>query len=184
VRRLVVVRIEEGQQPYVDVVQGRQRADEVEAALAQGAPEALHLPATLWAVGLGVHQRRFESRASGGQRVAAVGAAVVEVQGVGLPMPAQRAHEEAQHVHLALGVVGLERHDVARRVVHEGVDAQRPALPVDAQAGAVADVAVPQRHRPRRLPAQPRLARGGVAQADSVEARLLEETAQCRRRQR
>ncbi len=123
-------------------------------------------------------QRDREPRARGGQRIAAVGRAVVEVERVRLAVAAQGADEEAEHVDLALGVVGLERDDVAGGVVEQRVDAQRASLAVHLERWAVADVAVPKRHRALGLPAQARLAALAVAQADTVEPRFLEEAPQ------
>src|SRR5205807_9040962 len=83
VRRLMVVDVEEGEQADVDVVQGRQAAQKVDAALPQGAPEAFHLPARGRVVGPGVQQCRADAGAGGGERLAAVRGAVVEVQRIG-----------------------------------------------------------------------------------------------------
>ena len=92
------------------------------------------------------------------QHVAAVRRAVVEVERVGRAVAAQRAEEEVEHVVLALGVVRLERDDVARGIVEQRVDAQRLGRLADAQRRAVADVAVPERAGVLGLPAQPRVA--------------------------
>ena len=111
-----------------------------------------------------MHEGDAEAGARGGERVAAVGAAVVEEERVRFSVAAQGADEEAEHVDFALGVVGLEGDDVPRGVVHQRVDAQRPRLAVDGEGDAVADVAVPQRHRLVGLPAQARLRADAVAQ--------------------
>ena len=64
--------------------------------------------------------------------------------------------QEREHVDLALGVVGLERDDVAAGVVEERVDAQRDRAARRSQRRAVADVAVPERVDAVGLPAQAR----------------------------
>jgi hypothetical protein len=63
VGRLVVVLVEEGPEPDVDVVEGGELAEEVEASLTQRAPEALHLAARRRVVRTSVHQRDSESGA-------------------------------------------------------------------------------------------------------------------------
>ncbi len=57
VGRAVVVLVEECVQADVDLVQRGHGAQLVEAALAQGAPEALHLAACRGVVGFGVDER-------------------------------------------------------------------------------------------------------------------------------
>ena len=61
---------------------------EVEAALAERAPEALHLSPRLGVVGFGVEERDAEPRAGGLEEVAAIGGAVVEIEPVGLAVTA------------------------------------------------------------------------------------------------
>ena len=123
VRGAVVVLVEEGVEADVEVVQRRERAAEVQASLAERAPEALHLSARRGVVGLGVHQGGAHAGARQGQGASAVGGAVVQINGVGGRMLANGAHEQAEHVDLALLVHRLDDDDVAGRVVEQGVDA-------------------------------------------------------------
>ena len=74
----------------------------VEAALAQRAPESLHLAARLGVVRPGVQQADAQSRARSAQYLAAIGGAVVEEQCVGLSVQAQRSDQHSQHVLFAL----------------------------------------------------------------------------------
>ena len=83
VRGAVVVLVEEGVEADVEIVQRGDRAAEVQAALAERAPEALHLSARRGVVGLGVHQGGAHARARQGQGASAVGGAVVQINGVG-----------------------------------------------------------------------------------------------------
>ena len=76
--------------------------------------------------------------------LAAVRSTIVEVQGVGWPVTANRAHEHSEHVDLALGVVRLERDDVAGGVIEQPVDAHRLARAAQRNRRPVADVALPQ----------------------------------------
>jgi len=149
----VVVLIEEGPEPDADVVERGEVLGEVQAALAQRAPEALHLAARGSVVGPGVQERDAQARTGDAQMLASVRAAVVEVEGVGRPVAAQGADEEAEHVDLALAVVGLERDHVARGVVEQRVDAHGMGLGVDQDHAGVTDVAVPQRAGTLGLPA-------------------------------
>jgi hypothetical protein len=154
----VVMLAEERQEAGLHVVQRRHRAEVVEAALAQRAPEPLHLAARRCVVGLGVDQRDLQALARQLEHVAAVGRAIVEVHRVGAAVAAQRAEHQVEHVVLALGVVRFERDHVARGVVEQRVDAERLGRLADPQRRAVADVAVPQRARMLGLPAQPGMA--------------------------
>jgi len=54
----MVVLVEEGAEAHVEVVERAEGACEVEAALAEGAPEALHFPSRRRVVGLGVQESR------------------------------------------------------------------------------------------------------------------------------
>src|SRR5690606_28049075 len=86
--------------------------------------------------------------------------------------------EEIQHVRLALGVARLDREDVARGVVEERVDAQRPAHAGDLERRSVAHVAVPERPWSLSLPAE---ALGGSRAASlrhAVESVLAAQSAQ------
>jgi hypothetical protein len=123
-----------------------------------------------------VHERDAEPRTRGAQDVAAIGGAVIEVEGVRGAVLARGAHQESEHVGLHFGVVGFERDDVSGRVVEQPVDAQGPGAAADEERGTVADVAVPQGPRSLGLPAQPRLAGGTITERDSVEAALGVET--------
>jgi hypothetical protein len=174
----VVVHVEEGQQPHIHVVEAGHVAEEIQAALAQRTPEALHFSSGLRVIRAGVQQGGTHTGASGSQGVAAVGAAIVEVEGVGPAVAAQGAHQQPQHVHLALGVVGLEGHHVAAGVVQQGVNAQRAGLALQGEGGAVAHVAVPQGHGLFGLPAQAGVGAGRVAQGLTGEAGLAQKAAQ------
>ena len=113
----------------------------------------------------------------------AVRRTVVQVERVGLSVAAQRPDEQAQHVDFPLMVVRLEGEDVAGRVVHQRVDAQRENAAVDAQRRAVADIAMDERHRPGRLPAEPSLRAAPVTQRNPVQPRLDVEAPQRRGRE-
>ena len=113
VRRAVVVLVEEREQADLHIVQGAAGADVIQAAASQGAPEALHLSAGLWIVGLGVDDGDAQPRARDLQRLAAIGGAVVEVQRLRQARASQRLHEQLEHVDLALGGEGADGDDVA-----------------------------------------------------------------------
>ena len=147
----------------------------IEAALAERAPEALHLAAGLGVVGFCVHERDAQARAAQTQERAAIGRPVVEIEHLGRAVAAQRAHHHAEHVDLALGRVRLEGDDDARGVVEHAVDAHGHLALADGERRSVAHVAVPQHARPLGLPAQPRARAGAVAQRDAVEAVLREQ---------
>ena len=171
-RRLVVVRGDEGPEGRVDVGEAGDGAEVIEAARAQRAPEALHLAARPRVVGLGVHERDAEAGAAEPQQLAAVGRAVVEVEDAGCAVAAQRPDEEAEHVGLQFGVVGFDGNDAARRVVEQCMDAQRLVVTPDEERGPVAHIAVPERHGPLGLPRQAGVRARAVAQRDTVEAVL------------
>ena len=93
-------------------------------------------------------------------------------------MLAYGAHEEAEHVDLALLVHGLERDDIPGSVVEHAVDAHGFLLAADKQMGAVADVAVPERAGMRSFPPESLLAVGGISERALVEAARGEEAPQ------
>ena len=162
----MVVLVEEGVEADVEVVQRGDRAAEVQAALSERAPEALHLSARRGIVGLGVHQGGAHAGARQGQSASAVGGAVVQVHGVGGRMFANGAHEQAEHVNLALLVHRLDDDDVARGIVEQGVDAHGLFLAARGdQVRAVADVAVPEGAGALGLPAQSLLGVGPPARS-------------------
>jgi len=92
---------------------------------------------------------------------------------------AQGAQEDAEHVVLALAVVGLERDDVPGGVVEQRVNPQRLGGLPDAQRRAVADIAVPERTRVLGLPPQARVA---IGPHTAGQLRLAVETLHRRRR--
>src|SRR5690606_20757737 len=143
-----------GPEPYVEVVERAERANEVEAALTQGAPKSLHFSSGGRVVGLRVNERRPHACAGQTQRLTAVGRAVVEVQGVGRPVFAHRAHHQPEHVDFALGVMGSEREDVAAGIIENAVDTHRLALAIDQDRRSVTHVGVPKGAGPLRLPAK------------------------------
>lgn len=110
-----------------------------------------------------------QTRAAQTQQIAAVGRAVVQIQSVGRTVPPHRAHHQSEHVDLALGRVGLQRHHVARGVVQHAVHPQRQAPRARGQRQPVAHVPVPQRAGPLGLPAQPCARARRVAQRHSIE---------------
>jgi hypothetical protein len=175
VRRDVVVLIEEGIEADLDIVQRRDGSEVVQAALAKGAPEALHLASRRRITRPGVDERDPQPLAAKTEDFAAIGRAIVEVERVRRTVTAQRADEQGEHVGFLLGVVRLERDDEARGVVEQGVDAQGARLTADEDRLTVTDVAVPERARTVGLPAQPGLLPDPVAQADPVQPFLGEE---------
>ncbi len=60
-----------------------------------------------------MHQGDAEAFARQAQAFASVHRAIVEVEGVGRAMAAQRSEEQLQHVDLALGVTGPDDHEEA-----------------------------------------------------------------------
>src|SRR5690606_9206875 len=90
VRRTVVVLVEPGEDPDVEVVQRAEVFAEDEALLAERAPEALHLAACGRVVRLCMYERGAEARAREAERLAAVRRAVVEVERVGCAESAKR----------------------------------------------------------------------------------------------
>jgi hypothetical protein len=107
-----------------------------------------------------VEQRDVESLACESERIAAVRRVIVEVEGVGRAVRAQRAQEDAEHVVLALAVMCLERDDVACGIVEQRVNAHRLGGLPDAQRRTVTAVALPQRAGMLGLAPQPRVAIG------------------------
>ncbi len=77
VRRGVITLVEPGVEPHIEVVQRGERAGHVEAALAERAPEALHLSVGRRVVGERVNQRRAQALAAEVQGVAAIGRAIM-----------------------------------------------------------------------------------------------------------
>lgn len=136
-------------------VKGAYLTDVVERLLAKRAPKALHFSACFRVIWLGVEQPDAEPAAGRGEHGAAVGRAVVQVEGVGFSVERERVGEEVDHRLLPLVVGDAERRDVARGVVEQGVDADGDAFAVDGERGAVADVAVPERVGSLGLPAKP-----------------------------
>ncbi len=59
-----------------------------------------------------MHERGAEACASETEGLAAIGCAVVEIQGVRRPEPAERTNEDGEHVDLALLMTRLDRDDV------------------------------------------------------------------------
>ncbi len=178
VRGAMVVLVEEGAEAHVEVVERAEGACEVEAALAEGAPEALHFPSRRRVVGLGVQEGRPHAGASEGERVAAVGGPVVEVNSVGGAMFAHGTHEQAEHVDLSLLVHGLERDDVPRGVVEHAVNAHGLFLAADQELSPMADVAVPERAGMRSLPSETLLAVDAISQRALIETAGGKEAAQ------
>ncbi len=174
----MVVLVEEGAEAHVEVVERAEGACEVEAALAEGAPEALHFPSRRRVVGLGVQEGRPHAGASEGERVAAVGGPVVEVNSVGGAMFAHGTHEQAEHVDLSLLVHGLERDDVPRGVVEHAVNAHGLFLAADQELSPMADVAVPERAGMRSLPSETLLAVDAISQRALIETAGGKEAAQ------
>jgi hypothetical protein len=72
VGRAVIVLVDESPEPDIEVMQGAERAYEIEATFAQCAPETLHFPACRGIVGLGVDERRAHACASQAQCLTAV----------------------------------------------------------------------------------------------------------------
>ena len=124
-----------------------------------------------------MEQRDAEPAARGAQRVAAVGRAVVQVEGVWFSVDAYRAHEQSEHVVLALGGVGLEGDEVTRVIVDQAVDPDRRALSAERERRAVTHVALPERVGQRGLPAQPGLGAFAVTQRDPIESLLAQKLA-------
>src|SRR5215831_404007 len=93
----VVVLVDEGEEPDVDVVERGDSAKEVEAALPERSPEPFHFSTGRGVARVRVQQDGAEPLAGEPERVAAVRRAVVEVEHVGRRMPAQRTDEKAQH---------------------------------------------------------------------------------------
>ena len=167
-RRDLVVLVDEGVEPDLDIVEGGHGAEVVEAALAQRPPEALHLAAGRRVVRPGVQERDAEPGAGGAEDLADVGRAVVEVEHVGRAVLAQGPDQDFEHVGLALGVARLDGDDEPAGVVEQGVDAQGTGLAVDGERRAVADIGVPEGTGARRLPAKPRLLAATLAHRRAV----------------
>jgi hypothetical protein len=181
VRSAVVVLVEESVEADVEIVERGERAAEVQAALAERAPEALHFSARGGVVGLGVHQGGADAGARQGEGAPAVGGPVIQVESIGRGMFAHSAHEQAEHVDLALLVHGLEDDDVAGGVVHEGVDAHGFLFATGGdQVRAVADIAVPEGAGALGLPAQALLGVRPLPQGASIEAARAEQAAHSR----
>jgi hypothetical protein len=81
-----------------------------------------------------------------------------------------------KHIRLFLGGVGLERDDVARGVVEDGVDADRDGTAVDREIRAVTDVDLPEGAGVFGLPPKAGVAVGFGDALDAVEALLLKLT--------
>ena len=75
----VVVRVEEGAQRSVDVLECRPGRQVVCAPLSEGPPEALHLAAGLRVMRLGVDEANIEPRAGQREGLAAVTGPIVEI---------------------------------------------------------------------------------------------------------
>ena len=143
VGRLVVVLIDEGPQADVEIVQGAQLADKVQASLPERPPEALHFSARGGVIGTGVKQGDSQSLAADAEHIAAVGGAVVQIQRIGSAVATQRRHHQIEHVLFLLGGVGPDGHDIARSVVQQGVDAHGLGDAAAVQDRAVTDIGVP-----------------------------------------
>src|SRR5262249_51777333 len=89
-----------------------------------------------------------------------------------------RPDEEAEHVDLALLMHRLDREDVARGVVEQGMyaDGLLDVL-LDDERRCVADVAVPERPGSLGLPAEALLAIGAVAERAPIQSTRGEEAA-------
>ena len=177
VRGGMVVGVEPGPDAHVEIVQGGDRADVIEASFAQGPPEALHLAAGRGVIRLGVNQGGTHARARQRESRSAIGGSVVQVEGCRRTVQPDGAHQDREHVHLALLGFGLDDRDVARGVVEKRVDAHGVAAD---QRRAVTDVALPERHGSLGLPAQPHLAAAAGAKRRAIDALLLVESPQRR----
>jgi hypothetical protein len=153
----VVVRIEPRVNADLDVVERGESIAEVEHLSAHGEPKALHLSARFGIVRTRVQEGDSESAAEEAENVSAVGRAVVEVEGIGLSVSAERSDEEVEHVLLALRGDDAKRDDEAGMVVHKCVHADGRATVADEESRTVADVAVPERIGAKGLPTQARL---------------------------
>src|SRR5690606_9774045 len=174
VRGVVIVAIQKREQLYLHVVEARADVDVIEAALAQGPPEALHFSAGARVVRLGVDQFDVQARTRGREDLAAVGRAVVEVQRSRPTVGTQGCDEDLEHVDLALARAGVEHRHKARRIVEEAVDSQRDlflAVLAD-EHGTMADVGVPQVTGLFGLPA-PTLAVGRAATRATLTAEAV-----------
>ena len=172
-RRLVVMLVEEGPQTDIDVVERAQagpggRGSSSRAVCARSAPSCR---APAGRIRAGVQERDADVRAARGAQRCRRGK-WSHCRGTGRRVRrvgAGRAGQEPEHVDLALGVVRLERDDVAGGVIEQPVDAHRLARAAQRDRRPVADVALPQGAGALGLPAQPRLGAGAVAQGDAVE---------------
>ncbi|MCR9165500.1 MAG: hypothetical protein NXI35_32805 [bacterium] len=141
---LVVALAQPREQPDLHGVQRVLLAHYAQAALAHRSPEPLHLPASLRVVRTCVHEVDAESTAGGVQDIAAVGAAVVEIQPLRRSVEAERLEHQLEHRRLPLVVEDAQRQDVAGLVVEQRVDPKRDPAVAEDERWAVADVGVPQ----------------------------------------
>jgi len=121
----MTVPVEPCQHTHLHVVQRTALTHVIEHLLAQRAPKALHLATRLRVVRPRVCQPDVEPAASGGERLAGIGRAVVEVEAARPPREPHRAGAQHQHVDLALGVARFEGDDIAAVIVEDGMDPQR-----------------------------------------------------------
>jgi hypothetical protein len=105
----------------------------------------------------------------------------IEIQRLGWTVAAQSANEELQHVDLALPSARLDGEDEARGVVEQRVDADGDESSFELQRPRVADICVPERSGPIRLPAQADLVANAVSQGHPIEPVLGEEATDRRR---
>src|SRR5205814_2204101 len=177
VRGVEIEALEKGAEARVDVVEGADVPEVIEALLAEAAPEALHLAVDRGVVGARMKQGDAEPAARRAEGVAAIRRAVIQVEGVGFPVSAYRADEHAEHVVLALGGVSLEGDEVAGVIVEQAVNADRRALAAEGEGRSVTDVPLPERVGERGLPAQARLGAASVAESDPIESLLAQQLA-------
>jgi len=170
--------VDERPEPDVELVQRAERADEVEAALAQSAPKPLYFAASWCVIGLGMDEGGAHARAGQAQCLPTIGRTVVEIEGVRRTVFAYGVDHQSQHVDFALGMMSGKRENVTARVVEDPVDPHGAALALDHQRRSVTDVGVPERARALGLPAQAHLTARVIAAAErhAVQTLLLIET--------
>jgi hypothetical protein len=156
----------------IDVRKASDLSKMVEASLPETSPESFHFSAGLRIIGPRVKEADAEPRAGKAKRFAAVSRTIIQIEGVRFSAALQRTDEEVEHIVLALGRVRFERHDVARTIVQEAVNADRGLEPAEGERRAVAHVPVPQRVRQSRLPAETCLGPLSLSGGDSVETLL------------
>jgi hypothetical protein len=159
---VLVVLCQEAIEPLLQLGQTRHPAEVIGAARAHRAPEALHFPARLRIVGAGVQELDPQPGTHQLEGLAAVGGAVVQVQGLWRPVDSKSRVEHLHHVQLSLLQHGLQADTVATGVVEQAVDTHRDRLRSEFDLREMTHVAVPQRHRPLGFPAHACLACAGL----------------------